>query len=156
VLHCLLHRAASGHNQESFLVRQTTLLSLIQTGALCCLSMSSRTFLYQVSGLVSVMLQLNVWPQTFSSFWHCSNSFLLLLWAALQTHTHQCYHNLPHEHSILPTALLTNAINKSVLMFCGGLLLLIIKLLLLLFFVLFWNLCDQIKTQSFHIYVKNS
>lgn len=83
-------------------VLQLTLLSLIQTGALCCLSMSSRTFLYHDSGLVSVILQLNVWPQTFSSFWHCSNSFLLLLCAALQTEP-QCQSILPHAsvHSLL-------------------------------------------------------
>lgn len=75
---CLQHVLVTSHR---------TLLSLSHTGELCCLSMSSRTFLYQVSGVVSVILQLNVWPQIFSSFWHCSNSFLLLLCAALQSAT---------------------------------------------------------------------
>lgn len=75
---CLQHVLVTSH---------PTLLSLNHTGELCCLSMSSRTFLYQDSGVVSVILQLNVWPQIFSSFWHCSNSFLLLLCAALQPAT---------------------------------------------------------------------
>lgn len=61
-----------------------TLVSLIQTGDVCCLSINSRNFLYQDSGLVKVMELENVWPQTFSNFWHCSNSFLLLLWAPLK------------------------------------------------------------------------
>ena len=54
-----------------------TLESDIHMGAVCCFSIRSVTLLYQLSACRG-RVEVSTWPHSFSIFWHCSNSFLLL------------------------------------------------------------------------------
>jgi hypothetical protein len=60
---------------------ERTLVSDIQIGWLCCRSMMSLVLAYHELSVApfSVSVLVKICDQCFSSFWHCSNSFLELL-----------------------------------------------------------------------------
>lgn len=60
-----------------------TLVSDIQMGAVCCLSMRSTSFVYQLSEDRS-NVAVNTWLHSFSSFWDCSRSFFEERWDFLK------------------------------------------------------------------------
>ena len=60
-----------------------TLVSDIQIGAVCCLSIRSTNLLYQLSEDRS-RVTVKMWLHNFSSFWHCSSNFLEDKWAFLK------------------------------------------------------------------------
>jgi hypothetical protein len=57
----------------------STFDSDIQMGAVCCLSMRSVSLVYHWFSAVMLFrfrVAVNTWLHSFSSFWHCSRSFL--------------------------------------------------------------------------------
>jgi len=79
------HSCSNSRARRSSLSTSLTLVWLIHSEPCCWRSMSSLSFRYQASGAFRVITALNTCPQILSSFWHCSRSFLLLLWADLQS-----------------------------------------------------------------------